>query len=92
MVDENIGIGQIVKSIKGRDKGRFFIVIGEFDKDHLLIVDGDIRKIDKPKKKKIKHLVKLDIISKEVIDRISNNKKITNAFIRKELEKLDVNA
>ena len=92
MVDENIGIGQIVKSIKGRDKGRFFIVIGKFDKDHLLIVDGDIRKIDKPKKKKIKHLVKLDIISKEVIDRISNNNKITNAFIRKELEKLDVNA
>lgn len=92
MEDGDISMGQVVKSTKGRDKGRFFIVIGKIDKEHLLIVDGDIRKIDKPKKKKIKHLVKLDIISQEAKERILNNKKINNAFIRRELEKLDVNA
>ena len=88
--DQNIG--QVVKSTKGRDKGRFFIVVGVIDKEYLLITDGDIRKTDKPKKKKIKHLVKLDIVSEEVRNRVLNNKKINNAFVRRELERLGVNA
>lgn len=87
--DQNIG--QIVKSTKGRDKGRFFIVVGVINKEYLLIADGDIRKIDKPKKKKMKHLVKLNILSEEVRDRVLNNKKLNNAFIRRELERLGVN-
>lgn len=87
--DQNIG--QIVKSTKGRDKGRFFIVVGVINKEYLLIVDGDIRKTDKPKKKKMKHLVKLNILSEEVRDRVLNNKKLNNAFIRRELERLGVN-
>lgn len=92
MEQGDIKIGQVVKSTKGRDQGRFFIVIGVIDKEYLLIVDGDIRKIDKPKKKKIKHLVKLNILSEEVRDRVINNKKMNNAFIRRELERLGVNA
>lgn len=92
MIDGDLSIGQIVKSTKGRDKGKFFIIIEKLDADHLLIVDGDIRKVDKPKKKKTKHLVKLDIISTETINRINSNKKLTNAFIRRELEELGVNA
>lgn len=86
MIDEDINIGQVVRSTKGRDKGRYFIVIGKLDDNHLLIVDGDIRKIEKPKKKKVKHLMKLDIISTETIERLNSNKEITNAFIRKELK------
>ncbi|NLM04241.1 MAG: RNA-binding protein [Clostridiales bacterium] len=86
MIDEDINIGQVVRSTKGRDKGKYFIVIGKLDDNHLLIVDGDIRKIEKPKKKKVKHLMKLDIISTETIERLNSNKEITNAFIRKELK------
>jgi len=86
VIDEDINIGQVVRSTKGRDKGKYFIVIGKLDDNHLLIVDGDIRKIEKPKKKKVKHLMKLDIISTETIERLNSNKEITNAFIRKELK------
>lgn len=92
MEQSDINIGQVVKSIQGRDKGRFFIVVEVVDKEYLLIVDGDIRKTDKPKKKKIKHLVKLNILSEEVRERVLNNKKMNNAFIRRELERLGVNA
>ncbi|MCC5912611.1 MAG: RNA-binding protein [Clostridiaceae bacterium] len=92
MEQDDIKIGQVVKSTQGRDKGKFFIVIEKLDEEYVLIVDGDIRKTDKPKKKKLKHLVKLNIVSQEMQNRISNDKRITNAFIRRELEMLGVNA
>lgn len=48
-------IGDIVESIKGHDKGRIYFVYalsGEF----AYLVDGEYRKKDKPKKKRLKHL------------------------------------
>lgn len=87
---DNLDIGQIVKSKSGRDQGRFFVVIAKVDQDHVLIVDGSLRKIDKPKKKKIKHLAKLNLISNEIRNAVLNNQEISNAFIRRELDKLGV--
>jgi ribosomal protein L14E/L6E/L27E len=49
-------VGRIVKSTAGRDSGRLFLAIGAFDQEHLLIADGDLRKVEKPKKKKLRHL------------------------------------
>lgn len=49
-------VGRVVRSKAGRDAGRLFLVVGEFDEDHLLIADGDLRKANRPKKKKKKHL------------------------------------
>ncbi|MEG0912883.1 MAG: hypothetical protein RSB78_00715 [Oscillospiraceae bacterium] len=47
--------GSAVVSKAGRDKGRFFAVL-ELDSDFAMIADGDLRKIDKPKRKKLRHL------------------------------------
>jgi predicted nucleic acid-binding Zn finger protein len=47
--------GLIVFSKRGRDKGLPFIVIGMED-GYVYLVDGLVRKLDKPKKKKIKHI------------------------------------
>ena len=46
-------IGQYVQSTQGRDAGRNFIVVGIVDNKHVLVADGELRKIDKPKKKKV---------------------------------------
>jgi len=51
-----ITVGRVVRSTAGRDKGRLFLVVGVFDGEHLLIADGDLRKLEKPKKKKLRHL------------------------------------
>ena len=48
--------GRIVRSRAGRDGGRLFVVIAEVDEDFVLVADGDLRKIDRPKKKRRKHL------------------------------------
>lgn len=47
----DITIGQVVKSKAGRDKGRIFLVLDIIDDQHILIVDGDLRKLDNPKRK-----------------------------------------
>ena len=48
-------VGQLVKSLAGRDKGKHYLVIG-FDGRHGLLSDGQKRPINQPKKKNAKHL------------------------------------
>ena len=47
--------GQIVKSLKGHDKGNLFMVAG-FDEKRVLLCDGKERKLSKPKSKNLKHI------------------------------------
>jgi len=64
-------LGQVVYSKAGRDSGRYFVVVEIVDDVFVKIADGDLRKIKKPKLKKIKHLKsngdKLDKIAEKLI-------------------------
>ena len=48
--------GNVVFSKKGRDKGRYFVVLYMVDADFVMMTDGDTRKLDHQKKKRRKHL------------------------------------
>lgn len=48
--------GRVVLSTQGRDEGRYFVVLSVIDEQYVLMADGLTRKIDHPKKKKVKHL------------------------------------
>ena len=48
--------GKIVRSLKGRDKDKVYLVYEVLDKDFVKLVNGQTRKIDNPKKKRIKHI------------------------------------
>ncbi|MGN0600976.1 MAG: hypothetical protein ACI4YB_08030 [Oscillospiraceae bacterium] len=48
-------IGMIVRSAAGHDKGNF-LVITAVEGDFAFIADGKERKLQKPKKKRLKHL------------------------------------
>lgn len=82
----DITVGQVVKSRAGRDKGNIFLVLDIIDDKHVYIVDGDLRKLDKPKKKKIKHLIIYNTRVPELKEKIKNGTKINSAYIRKLLE------
>ena len=47
---------RIVRSKAGRDKGRLSIVLREDTDGYLEIADGMLRTLDKPKRKKLRHL------------------------------------
>ncbi|MGB9779954.1 RNA-binding protein [Caldanaerobacter sp.] len=83
---DDLELGQIVRSKAGRDKGRVFVVVGKVDEQHVLIADGDLRKIEKPKKKKYKHLQKYNEIINEVREKLKKGETLTNEEIRKLLE------
>jgi ribosomal protein L14E/L6E/L27E len=84
----DILIGQFVKSKAGRDKDRIFIIIEIVDEVYVRIVDGDLRRIESPKRKKIKHLAKMNQVSDDIQQKLNDNRKVTNQMVRREIEKL----
>lgn len=87
-MDGKIQIGQVVRSKSGRDQDRYFIVVGIVDDKNVMISDGKLRKIQKPKLKKLIHLQITSAVS-ENMDKINyKDLQSQNSFIRKELELL----
>ncbi len=80
--DCNLSIGQIVKSKAGRDKQESFIVYEILNDNYVLIVDGRLRKISKPKKKKVKHLQKTNIII-DGFNEMKEDRDFNDSLIRK---------
>ncbi len=84
-------LGQVVWSKAGRDKGRFMVVIENIDSQYVKISDGKVHKIEKPKKKKVKHLAKTNHIIYPLKEKLETGQNINNAEIRKNLNKLGYN-
>jgi len=79
-----LDIGQIIYSINGSDSKRYYIVV-DINDEYLFIVDGKRRTIEKPKKKKIKHIMIIDEANTRIKEYIKNNK-LTNRECRKILK------
>ncbi len=86
---DNIEPGRVVISKAGRDKGKKFIILKIIDKDYVYIADGCLRKTEKPKKKKLKHLKAMNIISENLRKKIDTNGNVENFEIRKYLKSLE---
>jgi len=81
-------LGAVVRSIAGRDGGRLFIVVGLPDDEFALIADGDLRKVEKPKRKKRKHLKVIYQPIAELAQRLPGGK-VENFQIRNALISLE---
>lgn len=79
-------IGDLVISRKGRDQGRLFMVMGTIDDNYVLIADGSLRKTEKPKKKKIKHLEYSGKADPTMLSKLGENIKIADSELRKMLK------
>ena len=84
-----IDLGQVVYSKAGRDTGKKFIVMDVLDESYALISDGNLRKVEKPKKKKIKHLELTGEDITPLREKLKSKQKIANHEIRKALAALD---
>ena len=49
------GVGQVVRSIAGRDNGTAYVII-RTSENYVFVADGATRKLENPKKKKFKHI------------------------------------
>ena len=81
----SLQIGQVVRALAGRDKGRLFVVVDVLEDGTVRIADGAKRKIEAPKRKKSKHLQKYDLIIESISEKFIQGKGPDNSLIRREL-------
>ena len=77
-------ISDVVVSTAGRDKDGIFYVIGE-DQDVLLLVNGKDRTLDRPKRKKRKHVQKVLRSETRVAQKLRSGDKVLNGELRRDL-------
>ena len=74
----------LVISRAGRDKGQLFYVI-EADEQYVYLADGKSRRLEKPKRKKRKHVEQVPRTESRIAEKIRNGEKVLNSELRKEL-------
>lgn len=82
-------VGRVVFSKAGRDKGKKMLIIDVVNDEYVYLTDGSLRRVEKPKKKKLKHLIITDIVSEEIQNDLLSEKKVSNTKIRKFLQLVD---
>ncbi len=80
-------LGVLVRSRAGHDRGRVFLIIGRSGTDHVLLADGETRKLEHPKKKKLKHIAILQEKNLEIAGALAEGKALTDADLRRALKR-----
>ncbi len=87
-MENGLDLGRVVYSNSGRDAGRYYIIIGLPQENYVLIADGTLRKLGKPKLKKLKHLeIKKDCLS-TIGEKLQDGRKVFDSEVRAGLESL----
>ena len=74
----------LIVSKAGRDKGQLFYVI-DTDEQYVYLADGKSRRLEKPKRKKRKHVEQVPRTESRIAEKIRNGEKVLNSELRKEL-------
>ena len=77
-----VEIGSIVISKAGRDQGRLFLVVGEVDENFVMVANGALRKMDRQKKKRRRHLKPTGTVVQAVKERLADGRRIEDHELR----------
>ena len=80
----DLTIADVVVSTAGRDAGEIFYVIGE-DPVYLTLANGKDRPLDRPKRKKRKHVQKVLRSETRVAEKLRAGDKVLNSELRRDL-------
>ena len=80
----DLSIADVVISTAGRDAGKLFYVI-EADDLFLMLVNGKDRTMDKPKRKKRKHVKKVLCSETRVAEKLRAGDKVLSSELRRDL-------
>ena len=80
----DFSISDVVESTAGRDQGKLFYVVGT-DPVYLLLANGKDRTLEKPKRKKRKHIRKVLRSETRVAAKLLNGDKVLNSELRRDL-------
>lgn len=80
----DIGKSDMIISTAGRDRGQIFFVL-DTDETYVYLADGKGRKVEKPKRKKRRHVQMIAQIDSRVAEKIRSGEKVLNSELRREL-------
>lgn len=76
-------IGMLAFSKAGHDKDTVYVIVGE-EADTVYLSDGRLKPVEKPKKKKIRHIqIVKKIMDEEVAEKLQQGKTVRNEEIKK---------
>ena len=80
----DIQISDVVISLRGRDQGELYYVVGRQD-ELLLLANGKNRTLEEPKRKKQKHVEKVLRSETRVAAKLLSGDKVLNGELRRDL-------
>ena len=81
---DNFNISDVVVSTAGHDQGEIFYVIG-MDDQYLYLANGKDRSLDKPKRKRRKHVQMVLRSETRVVEKLIQGDKVLNSELRRDL-------
>ncbi len=78
-------LGAIATSRAGHDKAQTFVIVGRDGDEYALLCDGASRPVEKPKRKKLKHLRVEPHVAEEIREHLLAGETLQNAQVRKAL-------
>lgn len=79
-----IEVSDVVCALRGRDSGKYFIVTALED-NFAMLADGRGRRLEKPKRKKLKHITAAGRTDERIAQKLREGQKVTNAEVRRAL-------
>lgn len=78
-------VGMMAKSLSGHDKDSLYIIMDIKD-DFVFLVDGRIKTLEKPKKKRKKHIQIIYEKPQIIVNKLENNEIIQNEDIKRSIK------
>lgn len=82
ILQHNDLVGKIAYSKAGRDKDKCYVIIKIINDDYVLVADGRIKTVEKPKKKRIKHLNVTNEVAEDIKKLILSQDKNVDSSIK----------
>ena len=79
-------IGCFATSLAGHDHNNVYIIV-DADDEYVYLADGKLKKVDNPKKKKLKHVQLIKRTDDTITGRINDNAALTNEDIKYAIKK-----
>ncbi len=81
-----VEIGRVAVSRSGRDQGRAFLIVEMLESPYVMIADGGLRRLAKPKRKKLKHLKLQPMVLENIQEKLKQGSKVFDAELRSALK------
>lgn len=81
--------GYFARSLAGHDKGKLYIIIEETKdtgSDFVFLTDGELKPVDKPKRKRTKHIQVIKAMDDRIDSLIKNGQGIRNEDIKRAIK------